>query len=165
MNKLKSNLCCIYHKPGDSSSDTCTSDDEANALERDRETKKKHKEKCSKRKNKCQHGDKGCHQQHTKWSWNICQCFGFNILEFQDFRVKTVFADYFLESLKNSFVKRMKTNIQVKWSFNHGKPREELLCSIHSFASITMTLESHRCIVLGMFFSESKAVIWAWILE
>ena len=48
MGKLKSNLCCIYHRPGDSSSDTCTSDDEGNALERDRESKKNHKLVCSK---------------------------------------------------------------------------------------------------------------------
>lgn len=49
---MKSNLCCIYHRPGEDSSDTCTSDDEGNALERDRETKKKHKLVCSKFKNK-----------------------------------------------------------------------------------------------------------------
>lgn len=55
LGRLKSNLCCIYHRPGSSSSDTCTSDDEGNALERDRATKKKHKEVCSKRKPKCQH--------------------------------------------------------------------------------------------------------------
>ena len=49
-------VCCIYHKPSNqedcSSSSTCSSDDEANALERSRETKKKHKTVCSKLKNK-----------------------------------------------------------------------------------------------------------------
>jgi hypothetical protein len=47
---------CFYHKPKDhssnSSSSTCTSDDEGNELDRDRITKKKHKEVCSNRKNK-----------------------------------------------------------------------------------------------------------------
>jgi hypothetical protein len=39
------------------------------------------------------------------------------VLIFSNFKIlesKLLFADYFLESLKNSFVKRMKTNIQVK---------------------------------------------------
>ena len=45
-------MCCIYHRPGDESSDTCTSDDEGNALERDRHTKHLHKKKCSKYRNK-----------------------------------------------------------------------------------------------------------------
>lgn len=42
-------VCCIYHRPGESSSETCTSDDEGNALERDRHTKHLHKKVCSKR--------------------------------------------------------------------------------------------------------------------
>lgn len=53
MGRLKSNICCIFHKQHGSesdSSDTCTSDDETNGLERDRISKKKHKEVCSKRK-------------------------------------------------------------------------------------------------------------------
>ena len=45
-------VCCIYHRPGESSSDTCTSDDEGNALERDRHTKHLHKKKCSKLRKK-----------------------------------------------------------------------------------------------------------------
>ncbi len=45
-------VCCIYHRPGESSSDTCTSDDEGNALERDRHTKHLHKQVCSKRTKK-----------------------------------------------------------------------------------------------------------------
>jgi hypothetical protein len=51
-------VCCIYHKPGESSSDTCTSDDEGNALERDRHTKHLHKQVCSKRKNKDKNQEK-----------------------------------------------------------------------------------------------------------
>lgn len=43
-------MCCIYHRAGESSSDTCTSDDEGNALERDRHTKHLHKKVCSKLK-------------------------------------------------------------------------------------------------------------------
>eukprot|EP01016_Furgasonia_blochmanni_P045343 TRINITY_DN6375_c0_g1_i3.p1 TRINITY_DN6375_c0_g1~~TRINITY_DN6375_c0_g1_i3.p1 ORF type:complete len:123 (+),score=14.30 TRINITY_DN6375_c0_g1_i3:148-516(+) len=72
MNKKKSNICCIYHKPkedGESSSSTCTSDDEGNPLERSRETKAKHKENCSKYKNNpdseksgAPHG--GCKHRH-----------------------------------------------------------------------------------------------------
>ena len=52
MDKLKSNICCIYHKPHgeDSSSSTCTSDDDMNEIERSRQTKLLHKQKCSKYK-------------------------------------------------------------------------------------------------------------------
>jgi hypothetical protein len=41
-------VCCIYHNREESSEDTCTSDDDTNGIERSRETKKKHKNKCSK---------------------------------------------------------------------------------------------------------------------
>ncbi|KRX06196.1 hypothetical protein PPERSA_06078 [Pseudocohnilembus persalinus] len=54
MGKLKSKVCCIFHKANGESSDTCTSDDEANEYDRDRISKKKHKENCSKHKG-CQH--------------------------------------------------------------------------------------------------------------
>ncbi|KAM3145643.1 hypothetical protein pb186bvf_002189 [Paramecium bursaria] len=53
LNRLKSNICCIYKKPRSeqsSSSDTCSSDDEVNAIERDRISKQKHHQKCSKKK-------------------------------------------------------------------------------------------------------------------
>ncbi len=73
LNKLKSNcnvvfninflfkkknyktVCCIYHNPHESadlSPSTCSSDDAGNELDRDRKTKKRHLEVCSKRKNK-----------------------------------------------------------------------------------------------------------------
>lgn len=62
MDKLKSNICCIYHKPHgeDSSSSTCTSDDEMNEIERSRQTKMAHKQKCSKYKGEENKGHKGC---------------------------------------------------------------------------------------------------------
>ncbi|CAD8113262.1 unnamed protein product [Paramecium primaurelia] len=56
LGKLKSKICCIYHKPHaeeSESSDTCTSDDEINAIERDKQSKLRHKMKCSKRNKKC----------------------------------------------------------------------------------------------------------------
>eukprot|EP01017_Pseudomicrothorax_dubius_P049703 TRINITY_DN9280_c0_g1_i5.p2 TRINITY_DN9280_c0_g1~~TRINITY_DN9280_c0_g1_i5.p2 ORF type:complete len:123 (-),score=22.94 TRINITY_DN9280_c0_g1_i5:81-449(-) len=53
LNKLKSNVCCIYTPPrqldGPSSSSTCSSDS-TNELEKSRETKKAHKKRCSKQK-------------------------------------------------------------------------------------------------------------------
>ena len=65
MNKKRSNrtfaliiVCCIYHRPGEESSDTCTSDDEGNALERDRHTKHLHKKKCSKLRKKREEEEK-----------------------------------------------------------------------------------------------------------
>ena len=48
---LQKPVTFIYHKKHNSDSEsenTCTSDDDTNALERSRETKKKHKLKCSK---------------------------------------------------------------------------------------------------------------------
>ncbi|CAD8197966.1 unnamed protein product [Paramecium octaurelia] len=56
LGRLKSNICCIYHKPHaeeSESSDTCTSDDEINAIERDKQSKLRHKMKCSKLNKKC----------------------------------------------------------------------------------------------------------------
>ncbi|CAD8109756.1 unnamed protein product [Paramecium primaurelia] len=49
--KLKFNVCrakFIHQLEIDDKSDTCTSDDESNALERDKKSKQKHKLKCSK---------------------------------------------------------------------------------------------------------------------
>jgi protein phosphatase 1 regulatory subunit 11 len=51
MNKLKSNICCIYTPPPDKRIDTCSSDDN-NELERSEETKREHLKSC-KKKHKC----------------------------------------------------------------------------------------------------------------
>ncbi|EAR94156.1 protein phosphatase inhibitor protein (macronuclear) [Tetrahymena thermophila SB210] len=72
LGRLKSNVCCIYHKPKDAenpSSGTCTSDDDGNALDRDRITKKRHKKKCSKFEQQKEEGDinqgsGGCGHHH-----------------------------------------------------------------------------------------------------
>ncbi|CAK91175.1 unnamed protein product (macronuclear) [Paramecium tetraurelia] len=51
--KLKFNVCRAQftHKlDEDEKSDTCTSDDESNAIERDKKSKQRHKLKCSKLK-------------------------------------------------------------------------------------------------------------------
>jgi len=65
MNKLKSNVCCIYHKPKDAedkSSSSCSSDDfSGNELERGREQRARHKAKCSKIKKAKEHKCNGDH--------------------------------------------------------------------------------------------------------